>query len=192
MKKLVLLSSLAFICSMASAQEKEGGFKEGFKMMTDSVTENVKEGWDVTKEKTSELSQDAKEGLEKASDSIKNKIDDMHSSYSVSDANTLKKYLTVEVKSAKVIENNQFTVTVLLKNAMNKPVKFDGIMGKTDLIVLNDEGIAHFATNETFTESRALVVPSNAGIKVTWTFKDADSKPITLRLFGVNFPLAAQ
>lgn len=189
MKKLVLFSSLALVLGLATAQEKEGGFKEGFKMMTDSVGSSVKEGWDVTKEKTSELSKDAKDGLNKAGDSIMNTIDDMQNSYEVSDADSLKKYLTVSDVKVKALENNAYSVSAILKNATKKPVKFNRKMKKLELIALNNDDIAHFATSESLKESRELVVPANSGIKVSWTFDDVDNALTTLRLFNVDFAL---
>lgn len=189
MKRLVLLSSLALVFSMATAQEKEGGFKEGFKMMTDSVGSSVKEGWDVTKEKTSELSKDAKDGLDKAGDSIMNKIDDMQNSYEVSDAESLKKYLTVSDVKVKALENNAYSVSAILKNTAKKPVTFNRKMKKLELIALNADGIAHFSTNESLKESRELVVPANSSLKVSWTFDDVDAPLTTLRLFNIDYAL---
>jgi len=189
MKQLVLFSSLALVFSMATAQEKEGGFKEGFKMMTESVGSSVKEGWDVTKEKTSELSQDAKEGLDKAGDSIKQSIDDMKNSYEVSDASSLRKYLVVSDVKVKALENNSYSVSAILKNTAQKPVKFNRKMKKLELIALNADGIAHFATSESLKESRELVVPADSGIKVTWTFNDVDSPLTIFRLFNVDYSL---
>lgn len=189
MKQLVLFSSLALVLSIAAAQEKEGGFKEGFKMMTESVGSSVKEGWDVTKEKTSELSKDAKEGLDKAGDSIMNTIDDMQNSYEVSDASSLRKYLVVSDVKVKALENNSYSVSAILKNTAKKPVKFNRKMKKLELIGLTADGIAHFATSESLKESRELVVPADSGLKVTWTFDDVDSPLTTFRLFNVDYSL---
>lgn len=189
MKQLILFSSLALVLSIATAQEKEGGFKEGFKMMTESVGSSVKEGWDVTKEKTSELSKDAKEGLDKAGDSIKQSIDDMKNSYEVSDASSLRKYLVVSDVKVKALENNSYSVSAILKNTAKKPVKFNRKMKKLELIALNSDGIAHFASNESLKESKELVVPADSGIKMTWTFNDVDSPLTTFRLFNVDYSL---
>ncbi|GAA5094536.1 hypothetical protein [Wohlfahrtiimonas larvae] len=189
MKKLVLFSSLALMIGISTAQEKSGGFKEGFKMMTESVGSSVKEGWDVTKEKTSELSKDAKEGLDKAGDSIMNKIDDMQKSYEVSDADSLHKYLTVSNVKINALDNNRYSVSAILKNITKKPVTFNRKMKKLEVIALDADGIAHFATKESLQESRELVVPADSGIKMQWIFDDVDSGLTIFRLFDVNFSL---
>lgn len=189
MKQLVLFSSLALVLNIAVAQEKEGSFAEGFKMMTDSVGAGVKEGWDVSKDKVEELSHDAKEGFDKARDNVKEKLDRMQKTYEVSDAASLKEYLTVTIPEAKAVDNNLFVVTMILNNETDKPVKFADVMEKTDILALSKDNIAHFATAESFKANKALIVPSKAAIKVQWTFKDADSQPVTLRFFNVNYPL---
>lgn len=187
MKKVMLVSGVIMALSIASAQEHS--LKEDLIRVKDDVAVDIKEGWNVSKDKVSELSKDAKNGLEKTSDSIKNKIDSLHSTYQVSDAASLNKYLTVEILDTQVVENNELAISVLLKNATDKPVKFDEIMGKTDIIVLNAEQLAHFATDDTYKNSKELVIPANSSIKTSWMFKDANSKPITLRLFDVNYSL---
>ena len=187
MKKLVLVSSLLLTFSLATAQEHN--LKEDLIRVKDDVAEDVKQGWDASKEKVGELSKDAKQGVEKASDSIKNKIDSMHSTYEVSDAESLKKYLGVEILEVKLMQNNELLVKAELKNLTDKPVEFDDIMSKTDLIVLNAEEIAHFATDATYKQSKDLVVPVDSSIVVEWFFKDADSKPNRVRIFDVSYPL---
>lgn len=187
MKHVVLFSSLVLALSMATAQEKSGSFKEGFKMMTESVGAGVKEGWDVTKEKTSELSKDAKEGFGKAGDSIMNTIDDMQGSYEVSDAESLKKYLTVSDVKVQALGNNTYSVSAILKNTAKKPVKFNRKMKKWELIALNSDGIAYFATNESFKDTKELVVPAYSGVKVIWMFNDVDSPITTFRLFNIEY-----
>ena len=89
------------------------------------------------------------------------------------------------------LENNTFAVKVQLKNLTDKPVKFDALMGKTDLITLNEAEIAHFATDETYKNARDLEIPANSTVTVDWVFKDADSKPVTLRVFDVHYPLTS-
>lgn len=190
MKKLVLVSSLLLTFSIASAEEHN--LKEDLIRVKDDIAQDVKEGWDISKEKVEELSKDAKHGLEKASDSIKNKIDGLYTNYEVSDAKSLQKYLAVEILETEVVDNNQISIKVQLKNLSDKPVKFDDIMSKTDLIVLNAQEIAHFATDKTYQENKDLVVPIDSSIVVKWVFKDADSHPNRLRLFNVSYPIALE
>ncbi len=189
MKKLVLVSSLLLTFSIATAEE--GSVKEDLIKVKDDVAHNIQEGWSATKDKASELSHDAKEGLHNAGDSIKNSIEDLKATHNVSDEKTLTEYLEVEVVETENLENNTFAVKVQLKNLTDKPVKFDALMGKTDLITLNEAEIAHFATDETYKNARDLEIPANSTVTVDWVFKDADSKPVTLRVFDVHYPLTS-
>lgn len=190
MKQLVLISSLILAFSVAQAQEK-ASMKKGLEEFTEGLTDNVKEGWDASKQAIGDLSQDAQKGIEKTRDGIKNQIDAMQSTYYIDDANSLKEYLGVEIKDVKLLESGEATLSLVLKNLTNKPVQFDPNIQKTDVIMIDKDGIARFATDATFNSVHSIVVPAELGIEVTWVFGKASEAPVSLRIFGIVFPFVA-
>ncbi|OYQ70655.1 hypothetical protein B9T11_03390 [Wohlfahrtiimonas chitiniclastica] len=186
MKKLLCLSSLMFALSVAHAQESS--FTEDFSKLTDDVSKSVKKGWDKSKDALSDFSDDAKVQLDKAGESIKSSFDDFKNSYAVTDAATLKKYLVVEIPAVS-LEDEHLTVTVLLKNNQDKPVKFKDLKNKVDVIVLDQDSIAYFATEASLQHNNKIIVPAKAAVKVTWQFDNVATTPVTLRLMNADYPL---
>ena len=101
---------------------------------------------------------------------------------------TLTRLLKVQVLNATEQKKGHWVLTVAFRNNENYQVKVTNMLGLGQVAVLDGDGFAYPLPNS-MEQGADFVVLSRSAAKVRFMFDALESRPITFRLLGADFPI---
>lgn len=169
MRKIVIALGLL---AAFSAQAEEGALKEGVKSTVSGI---ISAGKDMIS--------GAKDGMDdgrKSGDSVDGAI-------LVNDRDSLKKYLGISASTVEKIGEQEYRITLALRNETDKIVRLTNLQERKSLQLLDKEGFVAYLKMP----HPDVTVPENAAIRERFVFAQQEDTPVTLRIYGMDIPLPA-
>ncbi|MBK5072372.1 hypothetical protein I2492_04995 [Budviciaceae bacterium CWB-B4] len=109
----------------------------------------------------------------------------------VTDKENLTKYVTVSVLSAEKVANQEYKLTLALRNNTDKIVRLSNLNESKSLILIDKDGFISSLKTPLTPGEFDITIPENAGVKQRYVFGGVEDVPATLRLYGMDIAVPA-
>lgn len=167
MKKSAIALGLLVACY---AQAEEGMLKDGVKGTVSGI---IAAGKDVLS--------GAKDGV----DDGRKSGESVDGALLVNDRDSLKKYLGVSARTVEKTGDQEYQITLALRNDTDKIVRLTNLQERKSLQLLDKEGFVAYLK----TPHPDVTVPEKAAVRERFVFVQQEETPVTLRIYGMDIPL---
>lgn len=173
MKNIILALTLAATPALA---EEPSTIKDGVKSIISGVVSSGKDG----------LS-----GVKTGVDEGRKTGESVDSAIIITDKDGLNKFIEVSVLSAVKVGDEDYAITLALRNTSDQSVRLSNLNEAKSLVLLDSGGFASLLKTPLLPGNSEILVPDNAAVKARFVFAKVDDAPAQLRIYGVNVPVPA-
>lgn len=109
----------------------------------------------------------------------------------ISDKENLAKYVSASVSSVEKVGDEEYKLTIGLRNNSDKIVRLTNLHESKSLILLDKEGFISGLKSPLMPTESDITIPENAATRVRYVFSQVEDTPATLRIYGMDIPVPA-
>ncbi|AXH61039.1 hypothetical protein ABN306_10735 [Providencia huaxiensis] len=171
MKKIAYM--LLFTSAWAFANTDDSStIKSSVKSITSSITSSSK---------------DALSGLKEGIDEGRTSGSSVDGAIIIYDIENLNKYIDVKVLTSEKVADNEYLLTLSVKNKSDSAVRLTNLEDKNNLYILDKDGFTSYLSGK----QEDISVPKNAASKVRLKFLEVEDEPSILRLYDLDIKIPA-
>lgn len=104
----------------------------------------------------------------------------------ITDKEGLNKFISASVLSAKKIADEEYEITLALRNSTDKAVRLSNLNEPKSLVLLDAGGFASMLKVPLLPGESDITIPDNAAVKARYIFTKVEEAPAILRIYGVD------
>ncbi|AHG22340.1 hypothetical protein Z042_24095 [Chania multitudinisentens RB-25] len=174
MKKIVFIFTL--IAAFPALAEETGVVKDGIKSVVSGV---------ITAGK------DALSGVKDGVDDGRQSGSSIDGAIVVMDKDALAKYVATSVTAIEKVADQEYKITLALRNNTDKIVRLANLNERNSLLLLDKEGFISPPKTALLPGESDITIPEKAAVKVRYIFAGIEDTPATLRLYGMDITVPA-
>ncbi len=109
----------------------------------------------------------------------------------ITDKEELNKFIAVSVLSVTKVADEEYEVTLALRNNSDKAVRLSNLNEAKSLVLLDVAGFASVLKTPLLPGESDITIPDNAAVKARYVFAKVEDAPATLRIYGMDVAVPA-